>query len=279
MAEQHVNIAEGVEGSADVESAPQRRSRSTIAFPYSDLEDAVKVVTAIGDNGGSHGSMSAVASWTGHETVKSGTFRNKIAAARLFGLVVVEDGTVTLTSLGHELRNPEREAWARATAFRNVPLYDAIFVMYEGRLLPSNVGLESEIEKLGVAKKQTDKARQVLARAAEQSGYFDGGRDRLTTPTVLFREMSRPPGDPDGSASSESGGGDGRANTTVVELRSGGTITLIMDIDLFALSREKGDREFVFELLDQLEAYGRDSGTRNITADGSEPTAAAQEAV
>ncbi len=43
-----------------------------------------------------------------------------------------------------------------------------------------------------------------------------------------------------------------------LRLRSGGTLTLLMDLKFPELSRE--DREFVFGLLDEMAAYERDSG-------------------
>jgi hypothetical protein len=43
------------------------------------------------------------------------------------------------------------------------------------------------------------------------------------------------------------------ANTKEVKLRSGGTLTLELSFDLFDL--DKADRQFVFELIDQLNEY------------------------
>jgi hypothetical protein len=37
---------------------------------------------------------------------------------------------------------------------------------------------------LGVAKKQTDKARQTFQRSAQQAGFFAYGQDRLVMPAV-----------------------------------------------------------------------------------------------
>lgn len=46
-------------------------------------------------------------------------------------------------------------------------------------MLPPAAALEREIEQLGVASKQEDRARQVFERSAEQAGPFELGRNRL----------------------------------------------------------------------------------------------------
>jgi hypothetical protein len=51
--------------------------------------------------------------------------------------------------------------------------------------------LEREIANLGVAPKQTDKARQSFERSARQAGFFLQGEDRLVQPR--FGKESAPP--------------------------------------------------------------------------------------
>ena len=72
---------------------------------------------------------------------------------------------------------------ARAEAFLQVPLYKAIFEKYRGYTLPPASALEREMVNLGVASKQTDKARQAFMRSARQAGFFVHGEDRLVRPS------------------------------------------------------------------------------------------------
>ena len=50
----------------------------------------------------------------------------------------------------------------------------------------------------------------------------------------------------------------GQANQTVIELESGGTVTLSVRVDLFQLSAR--DREFVLKLIDLTMEYGEGRG-------------------
>jgi hypothetical protein len=165
--------------------ATPKRERSTIQFPYNDLNDAVEVVQAIHEHGGGRCGLDQLAAWMGHDSVTSGTFRMKVNAARVFGLVETERGQVSPTRLGRDLIHPERQGQARVQAFLSVPLYKAIFDRHRGYLLPPDVGLERLMVELGVSEKQANKARQTFRRSAEQAGFFSEGRDRLVLPAGL----------------------------------------------------------------------------------------------
>lgn len=158
--------------------------RSTIRFPYGDLDDAIEVVRVVREHGGGQADMSQLAAWMNHDTVRSGAFRTKVATARIFGLVDVDRDTVTLTPVGGRIVDPTMEREARVTAFRNVPLFEQIFERFKGLLLPPDSGLESEIVRLGVSDGQKRKARQIFQRSAAQAGFFAHGRERLVLPAV-----------------------------------------------------------------------------------------------
>ena len=159
-----------------------RRERSTIEFPYGDLDDAFDVARAIHENAGLSCSPDQLAAYLAQVST-SGAFRSKIATARIFGIVGTERGSVTLTDLGRNIVDEANEAHARAQAFRHVPLYQAVFEKYRGGRLPPAAALEREFASLGVASKQTGKARQAFERSAEQAGFFAAGKDRLVEPT------------------------------------------------------------------------------------------------
>lgn len=177
----------------------ERRSRqlSTIGFPYVDIDEAVVVARTVHQNASSHCTLDQLAAWLKHESVESGAFRLKVAGARIFGLVETNRDQVVLTTLGLEIVEADREKAARVQAFMTVPLYKRTYEHFRGRQLPPAVALERELASFGVAEKQTDKARQVLMRSADQAGFFNAGRDRLVLPSV-FTGTAPPP--PTGSA-------------------------------------------------------------------------------
>jgi hypothetical protein len=106
-----------------------------------------------------------------------------VSTARVFGLVETNREQISLTALGRQIVNPEREHQARVKAFLNVPLYRAMFDNYRGCPLPRNIAIENEMVRLGVSAKQKEKARQVFQRSAEQAGFFAYGRDKLVMPS------------------------------------------------------------------------------------------------
>lgn len=159
----------------------QARERSTIVFPYVDLDDAVRVAKTLYERGGS-ASLSQLSSWLEHDTVKSGAFRIKLAGAKAFGLIRIDRDKVSLTDLGMRISDESSEKQARAEAFLRVPLYRKTFDKYDGFPLPADSGLESLFVNFGVAEKQKSRARQVFQRSARQAGYFDQSKGRLVAP-------------------------------------------------------------------------------------------------
>jgi hypothetical protein len=169
----------------EVESAAEEvgQGRSTIKFPYLDQDDAVEVARAIQQHFGRSCERDQLA---GHFNVQAngGGFNLRMVTAKMFGLVNSEKGTLTLTPLGIRVSDPSLEKAARVESFLLVPLYKKIYDDYKGQLLPGNSGLESFIERAGVAPKQKDKARQAFQRSATQAGFFAYGANRLVLPAI-----------------------------------------------------------------------------------------------
>lgn len=157
------------------------RLRSTIVFPYSSLAEAERIARTLHESWGGSASQDQIAGTLG-TTPRNGTFRNKMAAARIFGAVSVSRGSVKLTDLGHRLLDPQTRRDARVEAFMTVPLYSAIYREYEGRPLPPDEGLERKIAELGVSHKQTAKARQAMGSSAKLAGFFETDKTRLIRP-------------------------------------------------------------------------------------------------
>ena len=193
-------------------TATPTRAKSTIGFPYDDLNAAVRVAKALHDLGDRCG-HDQLAPALKYSSVENGAYKLAVATARHCGLINVERDGVTLTALGHRIVDPGEEMRARADAFLAVPLYRKVFEDYKGRTLPStNIGLENRLVEFGVAPKQKDKARQVLQRSAEQAGYFYQGRDRLVAPVFQgqhVKEDLAPPSDQMERGGGGGGGGGG----------------------------------------------------------------------
>lgn len=158
--------------------------RSTIKFPYGDLDDAVEITTAIFRKYGKSCTIDQLAAELGYDSVDNGTYRLKLATARLFGVVSKGRGRIEITSFGQRIVDPATQDAARADAFLRIPLYKRIFDEYQGGYLPRDEGLEAFMEQAGVTSKQTGRARQAFQRSGQQAGYFHAGKTRLVAPPV-----------------------------------------------------------------------------------------------
>jgi hypothetical protein len=191
--------------------AAQVRQRSTIGFPYNDLDDATVFANAIHDHVG-HGDCddNQLAAWVSLSPKSSG-FRSQISAARMFGVIESDSGARhSLTPLGRQIVDPGQSREARVTAFLNVPLYKAAYDKYKGNILPPTAALELDFVRMGVAAKQKDRARAVFKKSAEQAGFFEHGKNRLVEPGIARTPPPPAPNvkiDHDGGSGGGGGGG------------------------------------------------------------------------
>lgn len=172
------------------------RERSTISFPYNDLDDVVNVAKAVHAVGGTSCEWEQLAAKL-DTSPTSGTFRLRMSAAKTFNLLSYDKGTVTLTPIGTRICDPQQEKAARAEAFLAVPLYSKLYEKFKGATLPPLSGLESVIVGLGVAQKTKDRARQVFQRSAKQAGFSEYGADRLVMPSVRASAAPAPAVEPE----------------------------------------------------------------------------------
>lgn len=164
------------------------RQRSSIAFPYDDLNSAVELAQAIHNQVGlGDCADDQLAAWT-NQSPKSSGYRTQIATARLCGLIESSGGRYRLSPLGRTIMDPKRAREARVRAFLNVPLFNAVYESYKGGILPPTSALERDMVGLGVADKMKDRARRVFERSADQAGFFEQGRNRLVQPGLALRE-------------------------------------------------------------------------------------------
>ena len=164
-------------------SRPTRAPRSEIAFPYASMEDAFSVVQALADVGVelSRDQLSAKMAFP------TSSFNVRLGAARMFGLIyATKEGFLGLTKDGRRIASNDfnEAALARRDAFLNVALYRRTFEAFQGRNFPDPSALEEHFARLGVAPKQTDKARSAFERSALYAGFFHAGRNRLVEPII-----------------------------------------------------------------------------------------------
>jgi len=243
----------------------QRRAQAEIAYPYVDLKGAISVARALYDHGGGRGDYDSLSGWMGHETSTSGTYRQKVYAARDFGIVEINKDDIRLTQVGREIVHEQSENKARVDAFLHVPLYSAIFEEYRSGQLPQDVGLERHMQSLGVPQKQAARARQVFARSAEQAGFFDYGKDRLVRPVTDGSRQSADQEPPEELPSGEEVLGTSSGSEKAIDLvESDATLTISVSLDILQLSRS--DRAFVMQLIDNLEDYQDKAKPRMLPA-------------
>lgn len=181
---------------ADVTEMPDQNAvgnRSTIEFPYTDLDNAVETVRGVHAAGGNACDFDQLAAQLDVEA-KGGGFRLRVNGAKAYGLITYErGGRITKTELGRRIIDASQERAARADAFLMVPLFAKVFETFKGSPLPPQAGFERSLINLGVGSKVADRARQVLLRSAKQAGFFELKNDRLTLPPIKAGEGAPPP--------------------------------------------------------------------------------------
>jgi hypothetical protein len=180
-----IEPAEETDTAGSVEPSPP--NRSTIEFPYGSLKDGEQIAGELHRQWGDSASPEQLAGGM-DSSPRSGAFRIKVAAARMFGLVNTSRGNLSLSALGRRVIASETRPNARVEAFLSVALFNALFREYNGAQLPPDAGLEKKIEELGVTPKQVQKARQSFQRSADLAGFFRHGRSRLVQPPTDVRD-------------------------------------------------------------------------------------------
>ena len=180
--------------------------RSSISFPYYDLETCLALVEAISRNAGaSDCTDDQIAAWIDLSPKSSG-FRSRMTAARLFDLIEQgQDHGSRLSDLGLKTVDPHHALGATVTAFLNVPLFKRVFENWRGQQVPPAAALERAMLEFGVANKQTARARQTLERSATVAGFYEQGRDRLVQPGL--KPNNKPETPPPGGGGNRSGSG------------------------------------------------------------------------
>lgn len=171
------------------------RVANSIAFPYTDMSDAIGVAEGMLKGGGvalSRDQLAAAMSLA----PRGGGFATKIATARAFGVIDTVGGKYQLTELGHEIVDPGRQSAAKVAAFLNIPLFKKAYDEFRGKLLPPRPhGLDAAFVNFGVTEKNVRHARLAFEKSARLAGFFpNAAEDRLVEPigTAVAAEASQP---------------------------------------------------------------------------------------
>lgn len=167
--------------SDDGELTKRERERSRIEFPYTDLEAACDLVETLQQRGGGSSEIVQLAGWM-DQTPTGGTFRTRLSAARIFGLIETLAGDVSITPLGREILSGDKVR-ARIEAFLRAPLYREMFDRLKGYPLPPVAAIEQQMGMLGVPHKQRERARQTFTKSASYTGLVDPITGRLVKPS------------------------------------------------------------------------------------------------
>jgi hypothetical protein len=97
---------------------------------------ALELAQTIHSKAGSSCEIGELAAWMG-QSATGGTFRTRLGATRMFGLIENSQGRTTLTQLGRDvLDGSGSERAARVAAFLNVELFRVMYDQYKGNALP-----------------------------------------------------------------------------------------------------------------------------------------------
>jgi hypothetical protein len=169
-----------------INGEPAGKGRSTIAFPYSDIGDAIRVAEGLLKGGGVAMTRDQLAAAM-NAAPGSGSFNMKVNTARTFGVMDNSSGKYQLTELGFEIADPGRQREAMVRAFLNVDLYRKTFEEFRGKRLPPRPhGIENAFVTFGVAPKQAANARLAFEKSARAAGFFPNAEeDRLVEPLAM----------------------------------------------------------------------------------------------
>jgi hypothetical protein len=212
MVEQAENAPAANEDANAIKEAPQKRVLSEIEFPYADLEAAGELASVLHQRAGGESEDAELAAWL-NQSVNGGTYRSRRSAARMFGLIELSQGRVTLTPLGRDLVDDGKSRAARAEAFLKPQLHLAMYEKLRGTVLPPAAAIERMMGGLGVSPKQVERARQVFQKSATQASFIDPANGRFIKPASGPGSVNDPPiekpEDKGGSGGSGGSGGGG----------------------------------------------------------------------
>jgi hypothetical protein len=189
----------------------KKRFRGELSFPYADLESCVELAQTLHSRAGTSCDQGELAAWM-NQSAMGGTFRTRISAAKMFGLIDTGQGRATLLPLGRDvLEGSGKERAARIQAFLTPELFSKMYEQNKGHPLPPAAAIERQIEQFGVSPKQKERARQTFLKSATYAGFIDPGTGRFVKPGIggAREESSGSVQEPDHGGGGGSNGGGG----------------------------------------------------------------------
>ncbi len=156
----------------------KRHKMRSRLYPRYDLEEAVNFINIINKLGGRNVAISAVAAESG-SAVNSSAFLGRLSSSKQFGLIVTENGKISLSKLGNEIIFPREEKNKLVllrTAFNNPPFYKELINDFLGKSLPEPSTFGNRlIHDYKIEVKAKDKAATNFIRSAEYVGAIKNG--------------------------------------------------------------------------------------------------------
>jgi len=247
-------------------STPSKKKRtyqlSAFRFPYYTLADSVAAAKAVHDRGGGLATRDQLAAFLDYSSTNNGAYLNRVAAAKLFGLIISEGSQFRFTPRAAAIlmpSYPEDAQRALAEAFLDVPLFKAVYEECKGQQLPNEFGLKNLLRlKFSVGQSVVDTAVRTLMSSAEDAGFFAtrGSRTHLIMPAVAPAALppERSTEDTDNSTEADVHGGGGGGNNYIPPPQSREELQNSYVATLIELLREKGKQgEVDAELMTRIE--------------------------
>lgn len=168
--------------------AAPRRKKST-GFPVVSLAEAASILKEAGKYGFDH-STPMFASYMGHSSTNSGSFRQRLAAFRDWKLIAGRGDSLSMTDIARKIALPpdaQTERQALREAFMNSPVFARLYedMGKNQPLAPSNLGSKA-VHDFGIAPASKDKFFQSFvdsAVAADLGEITDDGQ-------IILRSIS-----------------------------------------------------------------------------------------
>jgi hypothetical protein len=203
--------------------AGKPRATSEVRFPYWDLDSVVEVAKTMHERAGGVCDNVQLATMLGYSGVSNGSFRTRVSAAKMFGLIEnTDDHRLRVSVRGRRIAAPVTATDgrdARLEAFLGVELFKKVFDRFNGATLPENVGLRNLLEnEYKVVPDRVAPTVRILIDSAQQAGLFDaaGNRTRMVMPfstgsvaSISAAPQSAPVDAPEAPRRGGNGGGGG----------------------------------------------------------------------